>query len=471
MKSFFAASVLVSFAILAGCSSSDSKSGSSGGNPEAGGDGGVPNTAALDIPIPDGIWTKATNIEHYKVYATRDDAIAWFNGVKGEDASIANDTAVASSDPRYADIDAKVADIWKGFQQVFPRDTEDLPAPWVILTNPASNLPGAYAVYDGGLGLSPNVFMIQTPTLPIGDVALRGVIAHELTHHVLKHKWPGIEDKIERWYDATKTAKSGFGFDQTNDDGVAANGLKYVNAADSTGDYPLTQWNGWDRPNSAFDYYRALIHQQAAAKSAGPCTDSDNSRNTLIDFVNPLRDQATGTFAATTDQLPQLDTLTKDAVAKETTCASAVTGQLFDIVAADQGTTSAQIRAGASPDQIAANDAASNAYDAIVRLTKSDDAAMLAIDTKNLRHYTFEEQADDMSQVVLFFLNEDVHGIIVYLQQGALTDSAGTLTNAQRSECTSYGTNEPPYGILSDPHHGTCWRIWHSTNLAAGLHN
>lgn len=434
-------------------------------------DGGVATAGGLDIPIPEGIWTKATNIEHYKVYASRDDAIAWFNSVKSEDASIASDTAVASSDARYADVDKEVASIWTGFQQVFPRDTQDLPAPIVILTNPASNLPGAYAVYDGGLGLSPNVFMIQTPTLPLGEVALRGVIAHELTHHVLKHKWPGIEDKIERWYDATKTTKSGFGFDQTNDDAIAKVGLDYVDRALLTGDYPLTQWNGWDRPSSAFDYYRALIHQQAAAKTAAPCADSDNARNALIGLVDPLRDQATGEFNATPAQLTQIDTMSKDAVAKETTCASAVTGTLFDIVAADQGQTEAQVRAGASPDQIAANDGASNAYDAIVRLTKADDTANLAVDTKNLRHYTFEEQADDMSQVVLFFLSFDVHGIIAYLQQGALTDSAGSLDNAQRAECTSYGTNEPPYGILSDPHHGTCWRIWHSTNLAAQLHN
>ena len=463
MKSLFAAWVLVTVAALAGCSSSDStaKTGASSGGPAVITDGGVA-TSSLDIPIPEGLWTKTTNIAHYKVYATRDDAITWFNGAKGENASIATDVAVPSSDARYADVDQEVAQIWAGFQQVFARDTQDLPAPIVILTDPASKLPGAYAVYDGALGLSPNVFMIQTPTLPLGQVALRGVIAHELTHHVLKHKWPGIEDQIERWYDATKTLKSGLGFDQTNDDEVAKIGLNYVNIALGTGDEPVTQWNGWDRPDSAIDYYRQLIHTKAAATSAAPCTDSDTSRNALITFADPLRDQATGEFVASTAQLAQLDTLTKDAVVKETTCATAVTGTFFDIVAADSGQTEATVRAGASADQVTANDAASNAYDAIVRLTKASDAELIATDTKNLRHYTFEEQADDMSQVVLFALSEDFHGIITFLQQGALTD-------AGRAECTGFGTTEPPYGILSDPHHGTCWRIWHSTTIATAM--
>ena len=54
---------------------------------------------------------------------------------------------------------------------------------------------------------------------------------------------------------------------------------------------------------------------------------------------------------------------------------------------------------------------------------------------------------------------------------GAIADNAFIegITAAQKAECTTYGTNEPPYGILSDPHHGTCWRIWHSTNVANGL--
>ena len=52
------------------------------------------------------------------------------------------------------------------------------------------------SLYDDALKQSPNVFIVQTPVLALDKAALRGVIAHELTHHVLKHKWPGIETKI-----------------------------------------------------------------------------------------------------------------------------------------------------------------------------------------------------------------------------------------------------------------------------------
>lgn len=450
---------MLPLAFLAGCSSDDSaKSTPDGGITTANPEGGSPV-----VPTPGGhaIWTKATNIAHYKIYADRAAAIAWFKGVQDRgDTGLAADAPVADGDPRYADLDKKVSEIWNGFKSEFPADTQDLPVPIVVLIE--SSKPGAYAVFDPELGLSPNVFMIQTPTLALGDDALAGVIAHELAHHVLKHKWPGVEDELEIWYDATKTVKEGFGFQQGDDASIKKVGKPAQIYGFSTGDYPLTQWNGTTRPGGSLDDFVGYTHVKAKATNAAPCAESDTAYQALLAFTDPIRDRATNTLAPTAEQLTQIDTLSKTYIQKETACTSVVTGSFFKLVGEALGISEADARAGATPAEVEANDAASSPFDALVRLTKKYDELMVASDLKNVRYYSYEEQADDTSVGVLKALGLPSDGITKYLKNGALDD-------AGRAKCTSFGDSEPPYGIISDAHHSTCWRIWHTQKLSSSL--
>lgn len=418
------------------------------------------------LPPGDGthaIWTKATNAAHYKVYADRAAAIAWFNGaqVLRGDNGAPSDTPVAATDSRYADVDKKVADIWAGFVDQFAADTQDLPMPIVILVESSS--PGGYAVFDPDLGLSPNVFMIQTPSLTLGDDAVRGMIAHELAHHVLKHKWPGVSDKIEKWYDATKTTQDGFGLQQANDKALKTTGDKAQLYGSSTGDYPATQWNGWARPGGSLEQYVTYMHDRAKATNAGPCDTADTALEALAKQADSMRDSTTSSLSSDAAQLAQLDTLSKDYVAKETTCTSVVTGSFFKVIGEALGESEADIRKAALPDEIEANDTATSAYDALVRLAKKYDGAMLAMDLKNLRYYSYEEQADDVSIGVLKSLGQPGTGIVTFLQQGLLDAAA-------RTKCDSLiAAGEPPYGVVSDAHHSRCWRVWHGQKLNAFL--
>jgi hypothetical protein len=447
------------------CSSSDS---TNKANPDGGtnplGDGGLGGTLVSALPVDlttHPYWTKSTNIAHYKVFQTRDEAITWFKSAQGRgDNGLASDTPVASSDPRYAAIDATVKDVWDGFVENFPDDTKDLPVPFVILIN--SQKAGAYALYDDALGASPNAFMIQTPSLAVGDIPLRGLIAHELTHHVLKHKWPGVEDKIEIWYDASKAAADGFGFQQANSPATHDTGKKAQLYGLATGDFSATQWNGVARPGSTIQSLVDALHQKAVATNAGPCGDADTASNALLTFADPLRDRATNTFNTTPDQLTQLGTLSSAYVTKETACTSVVTGTLFQFLATSNGTTEANIRSQASQPEIDANDKATSAYDATLKLTAGYDQYITSTDLKNVRYYSFEEQADDVAVNLLAVIAFDKTGITKFLQQ-AILDDAG------RTECDKLVTSEPPYGIMSDPHHSTCWRIWHTSKLAASV--
>ncbi|MFO0739139.1 MAG: hypothetical protein U0270_24795 [Labilithrix sp.] len=318
--------------VLAGCSSDDTATNNPGassgtsGSTNAEGGSPIPGT-----PGDHSYWTKSTNIAHYKVFPDRAAAITWFQGVQDRgDTGLENDTPVPGTDGRYAGVDEKVAEVYKGFQDQYPADTQDLPVPIVVLVE--SPRPGAYAVYDPELGLSPNVFMIQTPTLKLGDDALRGVIAHELTHHVFKHKWPEVAQKIEKWYDAAKTTGDGFGFEQSNDTAVAKVGRTAQVYGQSTGDYPLTQWNGATRPGGTLDDFVGYLHVKAKATNAAACADSDAAYIALVNYADPLRDRATSTLAPTPEQLAQIDTLSKAYITKETACTSVVTMKFFALV-------------------------------------------------------------------------------------------------------------------------------------------
>lgn len=466
------ASSLVVLALLTACSSDDatSSSSSTGGTGTSGGPTG--DGGGL-LPTPDGgsgsgtdnnfTWTLKTNIAHYKVYANRDEAIAWYtHATAGGETSGAGDKAVASSDARYADIDKEVGDIYQGFKELFPTNTQDLPTPIVILTESAQ--PGAYAVYDDALKQSPNVFMIQTPTLALDKAAVRGVIAHELTHHVLKHKWPGIEEKIEVYYDATKTTGNGFGFEQTGSQDALKAGLPVKVYGQSTGDFAVTQWNGYTRPEGTLYDFVQYIHDKAKKTNATPCNEAETAETALKTFADPLRDRATFEITATPDQLTQLGNLATAYVQKETTCVSVVSGKFYDVIGEALGQTPAQIQDGASTAEKEANDATPNAYAALVYLTKKYDQAIITA-PKTLRIYTYEEQADDTAVSVNFYLDQDPAGLTTYFQ-------TGSLKPADRTKCDGLITaGEPPYGGLGDPHHATCWRIWHTQKINAFLKN
>ncbi len=426
----------------------------------------VPETGGpkKELPLPAAYWTKATNLEHYEVYATQAEALAWFETYKtSTDAAPGTSAAkvVALGDARYAALATEVAALWTGYGALFAEDTEGLPPPFVVLVDAPS--PEAFAVYDYALGLSPNVFVVHTGAISKDRSALRGLLAHELAHHVLKHAWPKVIERIERFYPANGATGAGFGLEQADDAATRKTAEAYLARAFATGDFPLAQWNGFNRPGSNVERYRTVIHDEAKKTAGAPCTQAETDRNALAAHAFPLLDPTVNEVVATPDDLAKLDTLSKAYVASETTCANGYSGTFFALAAKLLGTTESDVGARATADEVAANDGATNAYDAVVRLTKKDDEVLLATDMKNVRAYTFEEEADDMAIAVLFQISADPRGLSTFLEQVLLTEKGRTTCTALRAK------GEPPYGIPSDPHHSTCWRTWHAEKLVAYL--
>ncbi|MBS1985692.1 MAG: M48 family metalloprotease [Bdellovibrionales bacterium] len=81
-----------------------------------------------------------------------------------------------------------------------------------------------------------------------------------------------------------------------------------------------------------------------------------------------------------------------------------------------------------------------------------------------VRYYSFEEQADDFAILTLrdLGLNTDALGdMFLHVQ----------MNDTEKSHCLNFiqGKTVPPYGSLIDPHHGDCYRVFHSRAYAQHL--
>ncbi len=430
------------------------------------------------MPMPSGIWQRATNAEHYKVFATQDEAKSWFDGFESARARMEGRTAnavVAHDDPRYALAEQKVAIMWSAFQKVLPRDTEGLSAPPRVVIVDREDV-NAYAVFDPKLrcadgapeGCSPHVFVVHTSSLvPIADKRVRGeglegLFAHELAHHVLKHSWPGNDAKITKYYPAT--AKT-FGF-ETPDDAVArATAAAWLEHANAVGPYPLEELNGL--PLSSFGpgvfwMTRSFLVQKGKAVDPEACArvDLDGFKKVLVAHVAP-ETQAMDDDAATR---AAFDAASKKLIAEERACVANVPGSLTSIMAEQFGVPAERFEQGMGPEDKAIIAAAPSAYDALLALTKARYAAMRALDVSAVRAYTYEEQADDVAVNVLFQAKRDARSLATFFRWIVLDEAA-----RRRCDAVLRAGDEPPYGVLTDQHHAACWRVDHANKLVTRL--
>jgi len=155
--------------------------------------------------------------------------------------------------------------------------------------------------------------------------------------------------------------------------------------------------------------------------------------------------------------------------ALKTECLVNVTEDFIDLMAALQGKTPAEIEAMMSQhdkdlvkgkhivDGIAAIAADRRAT---MRMAEATFTMQTGRPWSALRYFSFEEDADDVSVMVL---------------RGAKLDPAGNATflataipdHLARCEQIIATGKAPPYGVeVADEHHATCWRLFHIRQLA-----
>jgi hypothetical protein len=414
------------------------------------------------MPLPQGNWTKKTNIEHYKMFATHADALGWFEGIAKRYQL--DGKPLPTTDPNYDPLEKELEVIWKSFTELFPRDTEGLTKPpFIVLTD--SQDVNAFAIYDPELAISPHVFIVNVGIFTskngrANTTQIRGLIAHELAHHVLKHQWPDNREKVQKWYSVDKAAADGFGWQQKDDPTLRKTGVAFVTATTDTGDSPLVEWNGVPRLGGILSKTLTYVHRDARAREPEKCSASELAYEALEIYLKSVTDTLQ-TLSLTAAVKKRIDELTRAYVEKELACGGSSTDTLWKSLAEQYQTTEAAFKAQLAKTTTATIiDNARSPTDAVFSLVKRYDQSTVSLgDVSKLRYYSTEEEADDVSINVLFRAGYDANGTASLLEDIGRDDAWAKACKAASD------AGEPSYGPLSDDHHHACWRIWHSKQL------
>ena len=424
-----------------------------------------------EMPLPKANWTKSSNLAHYKIFEKHDDALAWFNTWKASPVGVAHGDSkidvISLEDARYETVEKEVAAVWGVFRKLFPNETEGLTAPpfVVLIDKPGAE---AFAVYDRTLEVSPHAFMVGTGLLTDDNgkatsrAALHGLIAHELAHHVLKHQWPGVGDKVARHYSAKNAVGAKFGFEQTDDAATRKTVTAVTNLQGWIGKVTAPELSGVPLSGGTLMYIMAAMHKTAAAVLPSKCEPATAALKAASVSFQDSFDPVTQTFDPTPAKREELARLTSEFIRLEPACAAGSTKSFYELGGEAKGTTAAEFKSSLTQGQIDLIERSKTPFETIVTWTKSGIDATAKFPT-DLRFYSTEEEADDVAVNVLFETKDDPQAF-----HAMLVREIGTAE--QEVACTRLAEkSEPPYGSLSDDHHSPCWRTWHAAELTQYL--
>ncbi len=353
--------------------------------------------------------------------------------------------------------------VWSGFSKHYPKETSGLNVPEVVIIEDATA--NAYAVYDGATKTIPFLFVVHTSLLKMNRGAVLGVVAHEFAHLIFKHVDPQIMNSIKKHYVVTFEQEP-FGYLQENDP-VAEAQVKAAlaemanvgpNIVDEIGDLPFDIWG----QAQYFQLLRFAFNKFKRAEISD-CEAVETNSQKVIGILIASTNMATQELKVPAKEKENLSALAKVLRENFKQCLSGIKPDLAKLFADQTGRDVAWVRKliESQPERLdLVFDQQANLIDsfgAITRLSQEKLAKIQAEqDLKKLRIYTHEEHADEVSIEVMKALGLNPYNNSKFLLLN--------IPKAQRLECLSeIRTGKVPYyGNLSDPHHSTCYRLYHS---------
>jgi hypothetical protein len=404
------------------------------------------------------------------------------------------------SDPASVTRDARtlrlVGRVYDGIRKVFPRETAGMDTPPRVFTVQNDTV-NAFAGYDERREYekAPWIFWVHQGTMDSrkSDAQLEALFAHELGHLVLRNMLPETRAKIRTHYRVAGGREQGvLGETADDDDAVRTRAEELRTIGGLVGREPVFGVI----PVSAYEDsdYQSLLGTLANHRSPladrTSCAAADNGvkQARAIYRQNVSTDDLTLILAQPQiDQLTRLSDTTRDALRK---CYPDVKKSLLELKIEDLHvqvlvdgeaaplerlldpstpehklvyktlmTTQTEKDVDAKPDLTTAERIIQvvDALHARAAVLVNDSSAPI----DELRVYDLEEDADDASVRVLRALGDDTRGA-TELFTSQLDDP---------SSCTREIANGsvPRYGRFVDPHNATCWRAFHTIDLANAL--
>jgi hypothetical protein len=427
------------------------------------GDGGV-DQACNDPRYDDGkcdldLTCADPDIDCYRTFATDAEAATWWSATERAELGQMY-PIVPESDPRFVRVRAALDKGWEAFKLNRPvgKLADKRPA-LVVVDQPLAR--AAFVYTDSAAGNQPFAVMVETAGLESGadDDALLGVMMHELQHAVGLHNLGNNASKLRKFY-AAHAGTEPMGRDQHDDADLRYVGEAWMDAATEVGPYSQPELGGLPLEG---DLHTIL----SAAISSG-----QGSHAAACDPVAMRIDQITSTVLAAADPLdgalPDLtgvDTAVSDALdALATDCLGDFPYGFIEVGAALANITPAEFEAHLDAHDLALVKGVPfvTGLTALVedRRDTMRTAEQLFTESSHeswnqLRYFSVEEDADDVSTIVMHGAGLDPTSVAGFFR--------AVLPVPSRTACDNLlADGLPGYGVdLTDPHHAVCWRIGH----------
>jgi hypothetical protein len=409
------------------------------------------------------------DIDCFRAFDTDAEAASWMTRVEQLIASSEGRpprAVMPTTDPRYPQMRALVDRGWEAFRTQRPVGLLANGRPAVVIVDdPAVN---AFAGQDPETMVSAFAVMVNTGLIAVqtSEAAKLAVIMHELQHAVGLHQIGGTREKMRRFYIA-KGITEPIGRLQPDDPRARAHAEAWFEHALKVGAWSSAALGGFPSGGELYGLF-VFGFNNARAQNPNGCDQSANAFNVLTQDIgkgDPLDGSLTmpqGTLASRAGgALSDL----------QAGCFASFNYGFVQVLAAHRNVSASQAEASLSAEERAIV-ASKPFFVALVDLIGARRAAMRNVEAaftgatgaawSQLRYFSAEEDADDVSVPVLRAAGLDPAGMAEFLFAGGLDD----VGRERCGELLALGTT-PPYGVnLLADHHATCWRIAHVEQYA-----
>jgi hypothetical protein len=393
----------------------------------------------------------------YLVFQSRAQALAWFDTFTPMLASqgVVSRGVVPADDPRTKRVESILAGQWATIQAHFE---PHIPVPQVIVFETDS--PNAFIAFDPGVKKVVDAVLVQAPILDNADVD--ATILHEVGHLVLKHTNPDYQKAMTRYYRATSNEP--LGLFAGNDDAVRAVVEGWTQDVSLVGAFGGKELNGApvDVMASSGLWLFFQTYLQANASDKPSCLTAAQKTQDAYSIL--AKGSVDLSLTLSPADRAALDRATSGLVDAAKDCLPSVNEPFLETVGATVHLPQEMLLPSFRAADLEAIRGMST-MDALMELTARAQARVRSVtespEFASYRSYTSEEGADDFAMTVLHHQRRD--------PEAMGREVLRLLPADQQAACEAELARGVPHYGLMDPHHSSCYRMFHSRRFTAHL--
>lgn len=402
------------------------------------------------------VHARSTVRNQYIVFSDRGDFESYLQSAMPLNFSL----LIEHKDARYTRAEEILRRVWEGYRKYSSTRTDQLPVPFLGILK--SEDADGFVATDPVSRLFPNAFFLLEKTLEQNDDEIAGLIAHELTHLLT----PDFNDRFYR----VAFGEEPLGYLQDNDPQAEALVKQWHAITRIVGPVYIPELNGLPAPlvydGEAFNLIGVMASKWGDSKSSSCQNLKDKFPTWRHDLALHYMSMIDQVVRMTDEQRKELDRQTRAYISDMRSCLGNQSGQLISILVESLHK---------SPEELSTTygelaktfDREANVVDGLFAVVAEQYLKLnefsVSHDLSAYRVYSSEEIADDNSVRILPLAGYSATGLGSFLL--SYMDKAQPGSRAECEAILSSG-KVPPYGMITDPHHSACYRVYHLEQIA-----